>query len=368
MNPDATGLLARKRALQRALLAWYRANARPLPWRVRPTLYKTVVSELMLQQTRVKTALPCFERWMRELPGFPALAAAPETRVLKLWEGLGYYARARNLRKLARALVAMPAPPRTPGAWRELPGIGPYTAAAIASIACNHPAACVDGNVVRILSRLTADPTRHRDSSAAAKYFAPLAGALLNPRAPGDHNQAMMELGATLCTPAAPRCPACPLRAHCAAARAPGAAPENYPRLAPKQYETQTRARLWLVRATPETKTQTLLLHRSPPAARRLAGIHELPAPEHLALKANSPLLRSAPLIATQTRAITRYRITEKIYAPELTPSLERAINKTRAPLLWFPLEDIELIPLSGPHRRLIRKILGAPLTKPPEF
>ena len=366
MRPAATALLARKRELQRSLLAWYRANARPLPWRAQPSLYKTVVSELMLQQTQVKTALPYFERWMRELPDFAALAAAPETRVLKLWEGLGYYTRARNLHKLARALAAMPAHelPRTPEAWRELPGIGPYTAAAITSIIFNQPAACVDGNVVRILARLTADPAEHRDNSAAAKHFTPLAAALINPRSPGDHNQAMMELGATLCTRAAPACPRCPVRAHCAAVNA---TPENFPRLAPRQYETQTHTRLWIINS--KTHPPLLLLHRAAPTARRLAGIHELPAPEHLGLRATDPALAppAAPLIATQNRSITRYRITERVHAPALTPAIERAITKfaksakSPATLEWLPLRDIDRVTLSGPHRRLVRKILAQP-------
>jgi len=357
MSPVATELLAHKDAFQRNLLAWYRANARVLPWRTQPALYKTVVSELMLQQTQIKTALPYFERWMRELPDFASLAAAPEARVLKLWEGLGYYTRARNLHKLARTLVAMPDPPRTPEAWRELPGIGPYTAAAITSIIFNQPSACVDGNVVRILSRLTADPTEHRDSATAAKYFTPLANALINHRSPGDHNQAMMELGATLCTRAAPQCPHCPVRAHCAATRTHDRTPENFPCLAPKQYEAQIHTRLWLVRTNAKTKTQALLLHRAAPTARRLAGIYELPAPEHLALKASDLTPHNAPLIATQNRSITRYRITEKVYTLALTPAIERAINESQDALQWLPLRDIEHITLSGPHRRLIQKI-----------
>ncbi len=107
------------------MLAWYRANARRLPWRDAPSLYKTVVSEFMLQQTQVKTVLPYFARWLEALPDFATLAAAPEAQVLKLWEGLGYYARARNLHRLARAYVALPEPPRTPSTWRELPGDRP---------------------------------------------------------------------------------------------------------------------------------------------------------------------------------------------------------------------------------------------------
>src|SRR5882757_4581806 len=128
---------------QRALLAWFRVHQRALPWREAPSPYKTVVSEFMLQQTQVKTVLPYFARWMEVLPTFKALAAAPEEKVLKLWEGLGYYSRARNLHKLAKAILAMPQLPQTPAEWQELPGVGPYPSAAITSIAFGQPAACV---------------------------------------------------------------------------------------------------------------------------------------------------------------------------------------------------------------------------------
>jgi len=154
---NSVQLISHRADFQRALHDWYRVNHRKLPWREAPSLYKTVVSEFMLQQTQVATVLPYFERWLRELPDFAALAAAAETRVIKLWEGLGYYSRARNLHKLGQAVAALPHLPRSVAEWQELPGIGPYTAAAIASISLGQPAACVDGNVVRILARLTAD-------------------------------------------------------------------------------------------------------------------------------------------------------------------------------------------------------------------
>mgnify|MGYP002076228808 CR=1 FL=1 len=195
----ASGLVAARLEFQSALLAWNREHARPLPWREAPSLYKTEVSEFMLQQTQVKTVLPYFARWLDALPDFAALAEAAESRVLRLWEGLGYDSRARTLHRLARAVAARSSPPRTPPEGRQLPGVGPYTAAAITSIAFGAPAACVDGNVVRILARLTADGTAYRDSASAAKAFAPLAAALLPADRPGDHNQAMMELGATVC-------------------------------------------------------------------------------------------------------------------------------------------------------------------------
>lgn len=340
---DASPLIAETRAFQRALLDWYHTHRRRLPWRETPSLYKTVVSEFMLQQTQVKTALPYFARWLERLPDFPALAAASEETVLKLWEGLGYYARARNLHRLARALVALPTPPNDPKGWQELPGVGPYTAAAITSIGFGAPAACVDGNVVRILSRLTGNATPFRDSATAAKAFTPLAQALLPQKAPGDHNQAMMELGATVCHRRAPLCLTCPVSAFCTA-RLNGD-PENYPRLASKQIEQQSVERVWSVRAG------CLLLHLTAETSRRLAAQHELPTTEQAGVSPN--LLATAPLLARKKRSITRFSITESIYeiAADHTVAQSRCV--------WVPLENLETITLSGPHRRWIRTLLA---------
>ena len=338
-------LTARRSEFQRALLAWYRASARPLPWRTAPSLYRTVVSEFMLQQTQVKTGLPYFARWLEALPDFAALAAAPEARVLKLWEGLGYYSRARRLHQLARHLATLPAPPRTPGEWRELPGIGPYTAAAITSIAFGAAAACVDGNVVRILARLTADATEFRDSAAAAKHFAPLAESLLPSADPGNHNQAMMELGATVCFRQKPLCLTCPVRAFCAAART--GEPEAFPKLAPKLIERRAVTRVWCERRG------ALLLHRAHTAARRLADQHELPTAEQTGLRADA--LDRARLLATRRRGITRFQITESIFAAPPPRA-----GAARDGLVWIPLAELDAITLSGPHRRWIREILVA--------
>ena len=340
----AHSLTARRSDFQRALLAWYQANARALPWRTAPSLYRTVVSEFMLQQTQVKTVLPYFARWMDALPDFAALAAAPESRVLKLWEGLGYYSRARNLHRLARLLAARATPPRRPAEWRELPGIGPYTAAAITSISFNEPAACVDGNVVRILARLTADDTAFRDSASAAKQLAPLAESLLSPDSPGDHNQAMMELGATVCFRQSPLCLTCPVRSFCAAARRGD--PENYPRLAPKKIEQRSVTRVWCER------NGSLLLHRAHATARRLADLHELPTAELAGIRADS--LEHTKLLATRRRGITRYQITESIYAARPP---RRALDDG---LVWIPVADLDSVTLSGPHRRWVGEILAA--------
>ena len=346
-NPSAR-LIAAKLDFQSALLGWYRAHARALPWREAPSLYKTVVSEFMLQQTQVKTVLPYFARWLAALPDFAALAAASESRVLKLWEGLGYYSRARNLHRLAQAIAALPEPPRSPAEWQELPGVGPYTAAAIASISFGAPAACVDGNVVRILARLTADATEFRDSASAAKIFTPLAEAILSPATPGDHNQAMMELGATVCFRQNPLCLTCPVRPFCAAARTGD--PAAYPRLAAKKIEQRTVTRLWCERGG------ALLLHRATAESKRLAHQHELPTAEHVGL--SEATAATGALLAKKKRTITRFQITESIQAAAAPR------GKLPPELVWVPLTALDEITLSGPHRRWIVEILAQRLNK----
>lgn len=341
-------------AFQTALLAWYRASRRRLPWREAPSLYKTVVSEFMLQQTQVKTMLPYFARWLDALPDFAALAAADEARVVKLWEGLGYYTRARNLHKLARALVALPEIPHTRDAWLELPGIGPYSSAAITSITFGAPVAVVDGNVVRILARLTADPTAWRDTTSAGKTLTPLADAVLNHPEPGDHNQAMMELGATVCTRHNPLCTVCPVRAFCAAARA--CDPEAYPRLAAKQIEAVTVVRVWCRRPAGPEGSAALLLHRADAAARRLAGQHELPAAAHIGF-APGELAAAGPLLAQKKRGITRFAFTEPIHALS-AKLLPRPLPPE---LVWVPEDELESVLMSGPHRRWVRELITRP-------
>jgi A/G-specific adenine glycosylase len=197
---------SRSIAARRRLLAWYRRHRRDLPWRRARDPYAIWLSEIMLQQTRVAAAIPYYERFLARFPDVRALARARLDEVLALWSGLGYYRRARHLHAAAR-IVAKGALPRTEEEWRELPGVGPYAAAAIASIAFGERAAAVDGNVVRVLSRLHA---------IERGPVGDLARAWLSPRAPGDHNQALMELGATVCTPRAPACPRCPLSSFCA--------------------------------------------------------------------------------------------------------------------------------------------------------
>ena len=338
-------LISRRAKFQAALHGWYRTSARPLPWRDAPSLYKTVVSEFMLQQTQVVTVLPYFARWLGELPDFTALAATPEARVMKLWEGLGYYSRARNLHKLAGIIAQLPAPPRTPAAWQELPGVGPYTAAAITSISFGEPAACVDGNVVRILARLTGEARSFRDGSEAAKHFTPSAEALIQSCDAGMHNQAMMELGATVCFRQRPRCGSCPVAKFCAARKA--GAPEKFPRLQPKP-----TVQMFVIR-TFCLHRGALLLHRSHAKAKRLAGLYELPEASALGFVPGEK-----SLLATKRRAITRFQITESIYRVKPTSAQLKRIAGEES-LEWVPLDKLDGITLSGPHKRWIGELLN---------
>lgn len=201
-----------------SLLAWYDANARELPWRSNCSPYGTWISEVMLQQTQVDTALPYFQRWMDRFPDVQALAVAEEQEVLSYWEGLGYYSRARNLHRTAKLLVTENAGrlPQSAEKLEKLPGIGPYTAAAIASIAFNQDVAAVDGNIRRVLSRVfdVREPAR---SPEGLKKLWSLAEENLPPGRGSAYNQAMMDLGAVICTPQTPACELCPIVTFCQA-------------------------------------------------------------------------------------------------------------------------------------------------------
>ena len=207
--------------LSEALLAWYDAGARVLPWRDDPTAYHVWLSEIMLQQTRVSAVLPYYERFLAALPDVAALAAVEEDRLLKLWEGLGYYNRARNLQKAAHKIMeeydgAFPGDYET---IRSLPGIGEYTAGAVASIAFGQAVPAVDGNVLRVIARITGDEGDVLDSAVKRRFGAWVRDVLPEDR-PGDFNQALMELGAMVCLPnGAPKCAQCPARPFCTACR-----------------------------------------------------------------------------------------------------------------------------------------------------
>jgi A/G-specific adenine glycosylase len=222
---------ARRAALRRRLLAWWDAGHRDLPWRFPQhgaDPYRVWLAEVMLQQTRVQAVVPYYLRFLARWPTLEALAAAADAEVLAAWSGLGYYARCRNLLSAAReALRRHGGLPADPEALRALPGFGPYTTGAVASIAFARPEPAVDGNVLRVLARIFRVPGRSQ-SPKVNKGVAARAAELVDPGRPGDWNQALMELGATVCAPRRPRCARCPLASLCQAHAA--GREEGYPR------------------------------------------------------------------------------------------------------------------------------------------
>ena len=245
--------LARVRA---SILRWYDREKRDLPWRRTRDPYAIWVSEIMLQQTRVEAVIPYYERFLARFPDIPALAAARESDVLAAWSGLGYYRRARNLRAGAQYLVRehgtggqgrRPELPDDPAALREIPGIGDYTAAAIASIAFDRPATAVDGNVIRVLARIDGLRGRRDDPRLRASVTRTAESLAHGPR-PRDWTQALMELGATICRPREPLCDRCPASALCAARRS--GTPNDYPEPAKKPAPKPAHRVLLLARSS----------------------------------------------------------------------------------------------------------------------
>ena len=230
------------------LLAWYAANARDLPWRQNHDPYRVWVSEIMLQQTRVEAVKPYYQRFLQRLPTVEHLARVDEEELMKLWEGLGYYSRVRNMQKAAQMVVEQygGAMPGTPDELKKLPGIGDYTAGAVASIAFGYPAACVDGNVLRVFARLRAD---HSDiASPKVKESLSQEISANMPQNPGDFNQALMELGATVCLPnGQPLCEQCPLAHLCRGHRQ--GVENQLPVKAPKAARTVSRRQILVLRS-----------------------------------------------------------------------------------------------------------------------
>lgn len=273
----------KKGEIARRLLDWYRQGHRDLPWRRTPDPYAVWVSEIMLQQTRAQAAIPYYQRFLARFPTVERLAAAEEEEALALWSGLGYYSRARNLLRAARMVAAAGAFPRDYASIRRLPGVGDYTAAAIASIAFGIPRPAVDGNVLRVIARVENDssnvgaaPTRERFRAIAAEW--------LPRQAPGDFNQALMELGATVCQPRNPRCGECPLESRCAAhaAGVAGSLPVKPPRPTPVRLEGV----LLVIR-----KAGLVLLRQEGGGAGRVAGFWTLPTPDDLSGACRGALL-----------------------------------------------------------------------------
>ena len=285
-----------------ALLAWYQKHHRTLPWRSDPSPYHVWISEIMLQQTRVEAVKAYYERFLEELPDIASLANAPEDRLLKLWEGLGYYSRARNLKKAAQVIVSefggiMPDEAKV---LKTLPGIGDYTAAAVASIAFGKREAVVDGNVLRVMARLRGDSrdillsqTKKQVQTELYENFLPKEAALC-----GTFNQALMELGALVCVPnGAPHCEKCPVKKDCAAAKAGTQA--DYPVKSEKK------------RRRVEKRTVLLLSDHSRIAIRKrenkglLAGLYEYPSLEgHITEAALRTLLRKQGIPALKLRPL----------------------------------------------------------------
>lgn len=286
------------------LLAWYDRHARVLPWRiapqdraagVQPDPYRVWLSEVMLQQTTVAAVKAYFARFTDLWPTVQALAAAPDADVMAEWAGLGYYARARNLLACARAVAAQGGFPQTEAGLRALPGIGPYTAAAVAAIAFDRPAVVVDGNVERVISRVFAveDPLPKSKPRLAA-----LAATVTPDRRPGDFAQAMMDLGATICTPRKPACGICPVIAHCQGRRAGIAA--DLPRKAAKVAKPTRRGIAYVVRRA----DGAMLLERRPDRG-LLGGTLGWPGSDWTDAPAHTP-----PMDATWTTLNTEVRHT----------------------------------------------------------
>lgn len=324
------------------LISWYDQFQRDLPWRAEPSLYKTIVSEFMLQQTRVSTVLPYFANWLEKFPNIAALAKASEEDVLKAWEGLGYYSRARNLHKLAKQLNELDTIPQDPKSWIKFPGIGPYSSATVTSIAFGYPVACVDGNVVRIISRILGIEDTFKDSASASKQLQSDADRLLNNDRPGDHNQAMMELGATICHKHKPLCTVCPVLSLCQAGQKGN--PENFPKFIPKKTIQRTVERLFLIH------DKKLLLQKYKPHASRLANVYELPERSLL------PPISDPNLLKKAKRGISNEMITEMIYSGALSSAVT-SIDLPDCIIQWVPLDQLANTQLSAPHKRWIKQL-----------
>jgi A/G-specific adenine glycosylase len=321
--------------LRRALTSWFGRAARDLPWRRTRDPYAIFVSELMLQQTQVATVIPYYERWLARFPDFAALAGAEESEVLAHWQGLGYYSRARNLHQAARHVVAQHAGamPRDAAAIRALPGVGRYTAGAVASFAFDLPEPLVDANVARVLARLL-DLREPVDSPSGQRALWEAAGVLVPRRGAGEFNAALMELGAILCVTRQPQCLLCPIRAHCRAFAA-GTAGDLPIKKARRKTVSLAESCAWTVgegRILLEQQTGT-----------RWRGLWKLPL---LSVPpAGEPLLML-------DYPFTHHRVTLSVFA-------QPAPGVMRENLAWHACRELAEVPLTSPHRRAIERLLG---------
>lgn len=332
--------------LRERLLAWFDQRKRQLPWRDTNDVYRIWISEVMLQQTRVETVLPYYQRFVERFPTVQALAAASSDEVLSNWSGLGYYRRARNLQLAAQEVVKNHAGtfPNTVKGLEALPGIGEYTARAVASIGYGVHVAVVDGNVARVVSRWKAleEPI---DKASTKKTLASLATLLCDPRRPGDSNQAMMELGATVCTPTSPKCDQCPLRPECAAHATERMT--DFPKV-----ESATKVRSQPMAALVVTKADQVLLMRRPNTG-LFAGLWEPPmADGELSaltsrLEAGGIGLEAIELHARTIKHVLSHRVLTVSVA---TATAATRVEKPVAPYeaaRWFGAETMQEVGIS---------------------
>ncbi len=335
---------------RRRLMNWYRSHARTLPWRGVSDPYRIWVSEVMLQQTRVAAVIDHYEGFLRRFPTIVALALATEDEVLAAWSGLGYYRRARMLHKAAQFIVRERGGvlPRNSTELRTLPGVGEYTCAAIASIAFGESVAVVDGNVERVLLRIYG---RAESGTAAGKAFVQRQANLLVPprrrggkgNPAGDHNQAMMELGATICLPRAPLCLNCPVFAMCRTRGEHITAPRAGQKSRPAAYLLTTRKRGII--------TEVLLERRADDAS-LMAGMYELPPLALDAVEGREPILRLRHSITN-----TNYYV--QIYASRSPRdrSLRRAVPAAIEDLHWVKTGRLGSLPLTGLARKALQRL-----------
>jgi A/G-specific adenine glycosylase len=316
-----------------SLLQWYAKEGRDLPWRRRVDDYAVVVSEFMLQQTRVATVVPYFERWMQRFGDWGALAAASGEEVLSLWQGLGYYRRARNLHQLARIVDSeyQGKLPESLDELRSLPGIGEYTAAAILAFARDQPAAVIDGNVARVLSRIFHLQTPI-DTSLGRQKLNEYAMLFQEQESGRRLNSALMELGALLCRAGTPSCKSCPVEAWCTAE-----SPADLPKKAPKIQVTPAVDHRWLT-----VEKNGIWLHQS--EGPRWKGLWLLP-------EAPPRLLKTA-CAWESNYSITRYRVTLRVWV-----SPPRPVALTNCKL--HPISALPALPMPAPHRRAVESLLS---------
>ena len=342
----------------RRLLEWFGENARDLPWRRTRDPYAVWISEIMLQQTRANTAAAYWQRWMQALPDVRAFARASPAQAHKLWEGLGYYARVRNAHAAARVMVEKHGGefPKNYAEALALPGVGRYTAGAVCSIAFNQPTAALDGNVMRVLSRLfgvAGDPRAKQANQRLwqlAEDLVAIAGGLGTAgRNCGRLNEALMELGALLCTPKQPRCAACPLQRICFARRE--GRQGEFPMLKPAAKTSRRRFAAFIVK-----KNGRFLARQRPPGGIN-AHLWEFPNVEIAPDENDPPTAAAAPFVLTGTRpfwrarhSITRHRILLEAWRAQWTGRP----GKGAGPGVWRTPAQLERLAFTGAHRKIL--------------